>query len=333
MIPSERFPSSIYSGIRRLAIATFATIVIEFLLGLGCAQAGSASDAKGKGQGPPTFTQFAKPEMVQILGYDDNQGNSNDAMEPFISRDGNFLFFNNSNAAATTNLFWATRIDDVTFQFLGEIGGEVNSSGPLDAVPSMDANNNFYLITTRSYQSIGTPGYLSTIYSGPFADGTVTPVNPVPGVAAPKLGLINFDEEISADGNTLYFTQGDFATGALTSTEMLVATRVGGNFVVDPNSAKIMKTINDQYLNYAADTSADELELFFTRTNLKVGPAIYMATRKSTTKPFGKPERIDVITGFAEAPSISPDDLSLYYHVKSPSGIFVINRVTRTLKP
>jgi hypothetical protein len=315
---------------RRNVALVAATILIGLLLSAVGAQAGSAHDSKAR---PPALTEFGNPEMVQILGYDDNEGNSNDAMEPFISRDGNFLFFNNSNAAPTTNLFWATRIDDVTFQYQGEIGGEVNSSGPLDAVPSMDENGNFYFITTRSYESTGSPGYLSTIYSGPFASGAATPVNPVPGVAAPKLGLINFDEEISADGNTLYFTQGNFATGNLTSTTMMVATLQGGSFVVDPNSAKIMKTINDQYLNYAADTSADELEFFFTRTNLKVGPAIYMATRKSTSKPFGKPKKINAITGFAEAPSISPDDLSLYYHVKNPSGVFVINRVTRTLKP
>ena len=315
---------------RRNVALVAATILIGLLLSAVGAQAGSAHDSKAR---PPALTEFGNPEMVQILGYDDNEGNSNDAMEPFISRDGNFLFFNNSNAAPTTNLFWATRIDDVTFQYQGEIGGEVNSSGPLDAVPSMDENGNFYFITTRSYESTGSPGYLSTIYSGPFASGAATPVNPVPGVAAPKFGLINFDEEISADGNTLYFTQGNFATGNLTSTTMMVATLQGGSFVVDPNSAKIMKTINDQYLNYAADTSADELEFFFTRTNLKVGPAIYMATRKSTSKPFGKPKKINAITGFAEAPSISPDDLSLYYHVKNPSGVFVINRVTRTLKP
>ncbi|MFZ0244763.1 hypothetical protein [Candidatus Binatus sp.] len=314
-----------------------ATAVIQLLLGAGGAQAGSAYDSKSKPARPPVFTDFGNPEMVQILGYDDNEGNSNDAMEPFISRDGNFLFFNNLNTGTTanpTNLFWATRKDDVTFQYQGEIGGEANSSGSLDAVPSMDSNGNFYFITTRSYGDVGTPGYLSTIYSGPFAAGTATPVNPVPGAAAPKPGLVNFDEEISADGNTLYFTQGNFNFfGTLTSTTMMVATLQGGNFVVDPNSAKIMKTINDKYLNYAADTSADELEFFFTRTNLKVGPAIYMATRKSTSKPFGAPKKIDAITGFAEAPSISPDDLSLYYHVKNPSGVFVINRVTRTVKP
>ncbi len=267
--------------------------------------------------------------MVQILGYDDNAGHSNDAMEPFISRDGNSLFFNNSNTAASTNLFWATRIDDVTFQFQGEVGGAVNGSGPLDAVPSMDSNRNFFFITNRSYQSAGTPGYLATIYSGPFAGGTVTPVNPVMGLEAPKPGLVNFDAEISASGNTLYFTQGNFAGGALAGTTMMVATRQGANFVTDSNSAEIMKTINNQSLNYAADTSADEIEFFFTRTNLNIGPAIFMANRRSTSQPFGAPRKIEAITGFAEAPSISPDGHSLYYHVKNQNGVFVINRVTR----
>jgi len=324
---------------RNLTLVTIAaTIVIQFLSSASSAQPRSAPDSKVR---PPAFTEFSNPEMVQILGYDDSDGNSNDAMEPFISRDGNYLFFNNLNtgtAANPTNLFWATRVNDVTFQYQGEIGGAVNISGPLDAVASMDSIDNFYFITTRSYESTGAPGYLSTIYSGPFADvsdaASVTPVNPVAGVAAPKLGLINFDQEISADGNTLYFTQGNFSTGNLTSTEMMVATREGSNFVIDPHSARIMKTINDKYLNYAADTSADELEFFFTRTNVKAGQiGIYMATRKSATKPFGEPKKIDAITGFAEAPSISPDELSLYYHWKNPSGVFVINRVTRTMKP
>jgi hypothetical protein len=318
-------------SVQRIAIAMVAaTVVIQVLLSVGCAQVGSAADSRRKPPRRPTFTEFSNPEMVQILGYDDNQGHSNDAMEPFISRDGHFLFFNNSNMAPTTHLYWATRIDDVTFQYQGEIAGDVNSSGPLDAVPSMDLNNVFYFITTGSYQSAGASGYLSTIYSGPLTNGNATPVNPVPGVAAPNPGLVNFDAEISADGNTLYFTQGNFATGTLTSTTMMVATRQGGSFMVAPNSAMIMKTINDQNLNYAADTSADQLELFFTRTNLSAGPAIHAATRESTSEPFGEPKKIAAITGFAEAPSISPDGLSLYYHVKNQDGVFVINRVKRT---
>ncbi len=291
------------------------------------ARAGTTADTNAN-RPPP----FANPEMVQILGYDDNHGNSNDAMEPFISRDGNYLFFNNSNSPAVdTNLFWATRIDDATFQFQGEIAG-VNSTA-LDAVASMDSSNNFYFITTRSYMSVGTPGYLSTIYTGPFSNGSVSTPSAVPGVSAPRPGLINFDEEISADGNTLYFSQGNYSSGNLASTEMMFATRQGDSFVVSSDSRKIMKHINNHDLNYAADVSASQLEFFFTRATYKKGPAIYMATRTSTAKPFGEPRRIKAITGFAEAPSISPDGRSLYYHWRNPSGVFVINRVTRVLSP
>ena len=88
-----------------------------------------------------------------------------------------------------------------------------------------------------------------------------------------------------------------------------------------------MLRINTATLNYAADLSAAELEIFFTR--LEAGsPAIYTASRTSKTKPFGRPHRIEAITGFTEAPSISPDGKSLYYH-KNEGGIFVIFRVTR----
>jgi hypothetical protein len=324
------------SGVRgRMGIAALAVLGMTTILEIAApGRRPQASTALETQKHPRSaFTDFANPEMVQILGYDDNQGNSHDAMEPFISRDGDFLFFNDSNTAPTTHLYWATRIDDVTFQFQGEIGGGVNSSGALNAVASMDDSGDFLFTSTRSYSNSGAPGSLATLYTGPFADGVVTPVAPAPGMAAPKYGLINFDSEISADGNTIYFTQGDYSTGTLTSTRMMVANRVGSQFVVNRKSARIMAKINNRFLNYAADVSADELEFFFTRTNLKVGPAIYMATRKSKTAAFRKPARIVAITGFAEAPSISPDALSLYYHVRNSSGVFVINRVTRTPNP
>ena len=108
-----------------------------------------APDAKS------TFGVFTNPEPVTIVGY------TQDAMEPFISPDGNYLFFNNSNSLATTNLYYATRIDDVTFQFQGEIVGANSGVNTLTAVPSMDMNDNFYFVSTRSY-----PQTLSTIYSG-----------------------------------------------------------------------------------------------------------------------------------------------------------------------
>jgi len=262
-------------------------------------------------------TAFANPQPVTIVGY------SQDAMEPFITRDGNFLFFNNSNdPSVDTNLFWASRVDDVTFQLQGEIGG-VNSTA-LDAVASMDLNNTFYFISTRSYSSTA-----STIYWGGYANGAVSGVDLVPGVSLMKQGIVDFDAEISADGNTLYFSEGLFTGGSVPkSAQIMIAHRNGNSFTRDPNSKKILREINTAQLDYASDTSASELELFFTRLT-KTGPAIYMATRTSTSKAFGAPEKIKAITGFAEAPSISPDDKSLYFHEKNPNGVFSIYRVTR----
>ena len=79
--------------------------------------------------------------------------------------------------------------------------------------------------------------------------------------------------------------------------------------------------------NILGTYTRNKAEIFFTRQG-PGGPGIYGASRKSKSKAFGKPERIATITGFAEAPSISPDAKSLYYH-KNEGGVFVIYRVTR----
>jgi hypothetical protein len=64
------------------------------------------------------YTRFAAPERVTIEGYDD------DAMEPFLTRDGAYLLFNNRNdPSVDTNLHWARRMDDLTFAYMGEISG------------------------------------------------------------------------------------------------------------------------------------------------------------------------------------------------------------------
>jgi Aminoglycoside/hydroxyurea antibiotic resistance kinase len=73
----------------------------------------------------------------------------------------------------------------------------------------------------------------------------------------------------------------------------------------------------------------DELELFFTRAG-KNGPAIYRSTRKSVSHPFDPPVRVDAIKGFVEAPALSPDGRSLYYHLREGAR-FVIYRAARSL--
>src|SRR5260370_28695355 len=293
----------------------FILAVISVLL-LGASDDAMAQNADAR-DAKPYFGVFTNPEHVTIEGY--NQ----DAMEPFISPDGNYLFFNNSNNTRPTNLYYATRIDDVTFQFRGEIVAANSGGMTLTAVPSMDMNNVFYVISDRSYVST-----LSTISSGPFSAGTVSNVALVPGVSKDKLGDVNFDQCISPDGGTLYFVDGVFKGGAPVpaAATIAIAMRNGDQFTRLKNSAEIMRKINTHDLNYAPDVSKSGLEFFFTRIRIvgsqpKPPPVIYTATRSSVTKPFGKPRKIAAITGFAEAPALSPDEKSLYFHL-NVSGTF-----------
>jgi hypothetical protein len=295
-------------------------LVLEWVVLLGAALLAAAAQAQDAGgaSAEAKAASFANPQAVTITG------NRQDAMEPFLTRDGKVLFFNNSNdPGVDTNLFWATKVDDLTFQLQGEIG-RVN--GPaLDAVASMDLGNNFYFVSTRSYDAT-----LSTIFSGNYSKGSVSGATIAAGVSPTRRGFVDFDQEISADGNTLYFTEGLFTGGSVpASSEVLIARRSDNGFVRDPQSKQILRTINSAgRLNYAACTSADELEIFFTRLDGKE-PAILLASRTTTTKPFGAAEKIPAITGFVEAPTISPDGRSLYFHERSPNGVFSIYRVTR----
>jgi len=52
-------------------------------------------------------------------------------MEPFITRDGRYLLFNNSNdPLVDTNLHYAERIDDLTFAYRGEIAVRTKKTKP-----------------------------------------------------------------------------------------------------------------------------------------------------------------------------------------------------------
>ena len=264
----------------------------------------------------PLPEEFTNPQRVTILGYTDH------AMEPALSRDGQYLFFNNSNAAVNTNLHWAQRVDDLTFQYRGEIDG-VNTTD-LEGVPSMDRNNVFYFVSNRSYVTT-----LSTLYRGTFTSGTVSGVELVPGVSALVLGMVNFDADISPDGNTLYFVDGlfNFPNPVPSTADILIAERSGVNFVRLANDADIMQQINTNALEYAPAISTSGLEIFFTRLEGSTS-AIYASTRPNASAPVDTPKKIQTITGFVEAPTLSVDEKSLYYH-KDENGLFVIYRVTR----
>ncbi len=265
---------------------------------------------------------FDWPERIAILGYNGN------AIEPFISRDGAYLFFNNAGGPTGKDLFYATSIDETTYQFEGAITS-INTPA-VDGVPTMDDAHTFYYVTTATYDP---PNSYDTLYKGKWSGTTVIDIEPLTGLAITIPGMINFDIEISADGTTIYFADGDFSGGLgfPETADLAIAVDTGTGFIRHPDSEKILANVNTPTLEYAACISRDGLELFFTRLDLDTMETwIYRATRHETGSPFGTPERIEAITGFVEAPTLSPDEKSLYYHRLNPdTNMFEIYRVTR----
>ena len=79
----------------------------------------------------------------------------------------------------------------------------------------------------------------------------------------------------------------------------------------------------------AASISTNGLEQVFTRVDpAGGGPGIYQAVRTGLGQPFGDVQRVAAITGFTEAPSISADGTTLYYH-RRVGRHFEIAEVTR----
>ena len=263
---------------------------------------------------PGSYGEFSRPESVTIRGYD------SDAMEPFITRDGRYLLFNDSNAPGNdTNLRFAERVDDVTFDYRGTIAG-INSN-VLDGVATADVANTIYFVSARSYAQT-----LSTVYDAVFDAGTVRDVALVPGISKNVPGALTFDVEVSADGNTLVLSDGVFTGGPVPqSADLASAVRDGAAFTRADHD--LFANINTSALEYAACLSSNELELFFTRLTGNEA-AIYRSVRLRKTDAWAPPQRVSAISGFVEAPALSPDGRSLYYHALRGSR-FVIERVTR----
>ena len=272
-----------------------------------------------------TYEGFSSPEQVSLAGYEGS------AMEPEISPDGRYLLFNTSNVAPNIpQLELATRTGADAFEFDGPLPGEgVNEVGQLSGTPSLDREGDLYFVSPRFYAET-----LSTAFAGRFLAGSVSGVHPLEGISGETPGIVDFDVSVSPDGASIFASVGDYRTGSLSAAHIALYERSGAAFVPDPASAHLLHAVNRVgALDYAAAVSSDGLELFFTRAipakkGAKGQPAIYRAARSRTTKPFGHIQRVGAITGFAEAPSLSDDGGTLYYHALI-AGAFRIMSVTR----
>lgn len=281
---------------------------------------------------------FGNVREVTIAGY------LGDAQEPSISRDGSVLFFNNLNSSMLangdendTNLHFATRTGETTFQYMGEvegantdnISGTTAASNELEGVASMDKNNKLYFVNTINYLDVGSPDFLRSIYQGDYFNGAVSNVNSLPNLKNdrpiaqnPVLGELNFDLEIHNDGEILYFVEGLFSGSPFPDEANIgVASNSSNTFVVLPDSSSQLARVNTENFEYAPSISTNQLELYFTRAIGSVSQGfdfgIYVATRASTADAWSNVSRLDSLSGDTiEAPSISFDGNLLYYHKK-----------------
>jgi hypothetical protein len=264
---------------------------------------------------------FGAQQPVEISGY------SGHAMEPFIARDGETLFFNNRNGAGDqTDMFWASRIDDAHFRYRGPVTGA--NSAELDGVPSLARDGTFAYISPRIAE-----GRAATIWTGRWTGGAVEVPVLNHALSPGRWPLFNMDVEISADGARLYYTDNRWAPGIPRSSDLRLAVHANGRWQRLPGADSWFARSNTpSALEYAPATSENELELYFTRLTprfLRMPVLeIMVATRAHRTAPFGAPERISTIQGFVEAPSVAPDG-ALYYHAKI-NDMHSLMRVPRT---
>lgn len=262
---------------------------------------------------------FADPQPVVIEGYDA------DAMEPFLSRDGALLFFNDRNdPRVDTRIHFAERIDDLHFRYRGVLPGA--NTPALEGVASLDRTGWLYFVSTRSYAST-----LSTLYRGRFVDGRLDGVELVDGVSRREPGMVNFDAEIGADGAMLWFVDGRIVRGVPRSADLVAARREGAGFVRVAPGDDPLRAVNSDGLEYAPAISADGLTLSFTRAVLRRGGGfgLFVARRTTTAEAFGTPERLVALQGYVEAATFAPDGGAIYFHRRDGSR-FAIWRAART---
>jgi hypothetical protein len=272
-------------------------------------------------------SEFKNEQKITILGYID------DAMEPFITKDDHYLFFNNLQGATEKDIFYAEKINDTTFQFKGEIQG-VNSNF-VDGNPTMDAQNNFYFISTRT---LGTGN--KTVFKGLFNQGVVTDLQQINGsinIATPS--WINMGTEISKDGQTLLTSNAKFNIGDNFPSlgNIRLAIKEANEFNIPNNETDLLININtNNSIEYAGEISANELELFYSQVTLS-NPAIFKlfyAKRDQINGVFNRPISItepfkNNINAFVEAPTLSNNGKRLYYHKLDDNGVFSIFMLSR----
>lgn len=274
-----------------------------------------------------TYPTFGPEIKVTITGL------TFDAMEPFISLDGNTLFFNSLNSGGNTNLYYATKVNDTTFTYIGLVGSCYDPSpNHLDAVASLDSANNFFWTSLRN---------IPNLHRGVYTAGNVSNISQVYGtcnILTP--GWIIMDAAINFQGNLLYYSNAYFGptytecVGVPCEAKLGVAQKVNDStFNKTVYSDAIFTNVNDtNYLVYAPQITNDGLELYYTRL-LEGGndTEICVSVRNTVSDTFSLPMVIYSNYGyFPEAATPTTDKQKIYYHKKNMAFTYSIYLRYRT---
>jgi hypothetical protein len=247
------------------------------------------------------------------------QGLTFDAMEPFISPDGNTMFFNSLNDGINTRVHYATKIDDSTFIYIGEVNGVNEVNNPqLNAVASVDTAHRFVWVSTRNW-----PIVTENLHRGNYSNGTCTSTGRVYGnfyIYQP--GWLIMDAAVTYNGSQLYYCNARFDTCVVPCEARLgIADRVNDStFNTNVNAAYILQNVNDtNYLVYAPQLSANRLELYFTRLLIgSYNTEICVSVRSTTNDPFSAPMVLYAdYPNFPEAATTDSAASLMYYHKKT----------------
>jgi len=302
---------------------TYFKIICALLLVISCSSNDNDIDTK------EVYPSFGSEIDVTINGL------TFDAMEPFLSPNGNYLFFNNINDGINTKLYYATRVNDSTFNYVGELIGTNQTTAPyLDAVADMDINGNFYWTSTRNY-----PAELNNLFHGTFSNGTVSNIERVQGDFNKNTpGWLVMDHGISLDGQYLYFNNAKFdeanCLGPCETTLGIAQKENANTFTTLSNSASILQNINDaSYIYYAPCINSDNLELYYTRylkgdITASTVFEICVAVRANSSSNFSVPKVLfsETIANLIEAPTLTVDKSIVYYHRKTSDSHKIVMR-------
>jgi hypothetical protein len=284
------------------------------------------------------FVNNSSAQTYPIFGDEINvsiTGLTYDAMEPFISHDGNTLYFNNLNDGVNTKLFYASKINDSTFNYVGELNGTGQPTPPyLDAVADLDSIGNIYWTSTRNYGP-----ELDNLFHGKINRANVTNIGRVRGDFNKNIpGWLVMDHGMSLDGELLYFNNARLDENNCQGpceTEIGVAQKINDStFNTLANSSSIFQTINDNNFKfYAPCISPDNLEFYYTRySNVTLQPStlfeICVAVRNSPTGNFSQPKVLfsKTIGSLIEAPTLTTDGRIMYYHEKTNTSHKIMMR-------